>query len=298
MGFVDNIAANAPGRSGIYGQPGQGQDLDVLGIVNKLKDRELQDFKDKSNFMSDLSVKQQGKLRTMYDPNNQPIDQQTGLRHTPDGQQMGVQLGYDSKMMPQSAPMNDYQKGELGIRQQGVNLESQKLAQTGKLGQESMDIKTRQEALNKEKSDQINATKQADMQRKITESEAKIEQAQAVLESKNTNAEAQLEAHKALATAVEERHKLEMTQKQGQFDKLNEQHQELIKQSEKKLKQGSRSQTTVEQGGEKRTTTTTRGDAADTVNVMGKDGKQYTIPKDKLNDMDADGTPHWKQQEE
>lgn len=279
MGFLDNLAANPGGGSGIYGQPPPQSDDAALNVVNHLKDREMRDFKEKSNFMADLSLKQE-RMRALFDPNNS-----NNAQAPPQNVQLAQEPG----------AINPLQKAELGIKQQGMNLESQKLGQQGRFSQEALDIKSNQEKLNQQKSDQINQNKKDDMQRKIDESGEKIRLATEALNSKNTSAEATLKAHQDLAAAVEERHKLEMAMKDHNFKTISDQHQQTIDSLKERLKQGSRTKTTIEQGGEKRTTTTEKGDAADTVTVTGKDGKQYTIPKDKLNDMDADGTPHWQQ---
>ena len=274
---MDRLSANPSSTSSIYGMPDQQSDQSVLDIVNKLKDREMQDFRDKANFMSDLSLRQEQRMRNLYDPEKSNLNQKQ-----------------NTVMVNQMTP---YEQGELGIKQQGLNLESQRIGQQGKLGQQALDIKSQQEQLNKQKSDQINAQKQADLERKINEANQKIELAQQALQQKSDNAAAQLEAHKALAAAVEERHKLELDMKQHQFDVTSEQHQKQIKLLEERLKQAGVTETTTEINPERtrETVTTKRGDKAGTVNVIGKDGNQYTIPRDKLNDMDADGTPHWKQ---
>ena len=287
---MDNLAANPKGGSGIYGQPGP-DNTDVMGMVNQMKDREMMDFKNKANFMSDLSLKQD-KMRALFNPDRLGLRDNLQPGQTMEGGPPNVQIAQDPNQM------TGYQKGELGVRQQGLNLESQKIGQTGKLGQEAINVKNQQLELNQQKSNQIHEQKLADMQRKTNEADAKIQQAQAALESKNNNSEQTLQAHKDLAAAVEERHKLEIAQKDAQFQKKSEEHQQTIKSMEAKLKQGANTKTTTETNpdGTKRTVTTQKGDAADSVQVTGKDGKTYTIPKDKLNDMDADGTPHWKQQ--
>lgn len=296
MTFMDSLANN-PASGGIYGQPTNPTDGDVLNVVNQMKDREMRDFKDKANFMADLSLKQE-KARAIFDPSKfgGPGSNQYG---GPGGAAEAKAPNMNANTINAGDPnqMSGYEKGELGIKQQGVNLESQRLKQTGKLGQEALDIKTAQEKLNQQKSDQINANKQADMERKIEEANQRIELAQNALQSKNTNAEATLAAHKEMAAAVEERHKLEIANMQNRFDTTSKQHQQTIDNLSEQLKQRGRSKTTTELNpdGTKKIVTTERGSAADTINVIGKDGNQYTIPKDKLNDMDADGTPHWKQ---
>ncbi len=275
--FTERLAAN-PGGSGIYGNPGQQTQGsgDALDIVNLLKDREMRDFKEKANFMSDLSLKQD-RQRALYDPSNEQGNQQQNTRVAQDPNQM-----------------TGYEKGELGVRQQGLNLEQQKIAQTGKLGEEALGVKTAQEKLNQQKSDQINVQKQADMQRKIDDSTQKFAAMQAELERKTKAGEDTLQLHKDIAASAEERHKLEMEKMKHDMDIKDQQFEELKKQHSDLLTQRGRTKTTIKQGDETRTTTIERGDAADTVQAVGKDGKTYTIPKDKLDDQDADGTPHWK----
>ena len=74
----------------------------------------------------------------MYDPSNmQPATQNPQGMNTVEKQ--------DPNQI--TAPM----QAELGIKQQGLNLDSQKLAQSGKLGQEAVDIKGQQEKLNQQK---------------------------------------------------------------------------------------------------------------------------------------------------
>jgi site-specific recombinase len=154
------------------------------------------------------------------------------------------------------------------------------------MGQEALDIKSKQEQLNQQKSDQIDAIKKADMDRKIADSNAKIEQAQAALKQKSTTADQQLKMHKDMADAVEERHKLEMAQKDMQFQITSKQHQNQIDAMQKRLDQAGSSTTTTELNadGTKKTVTTKKGS---TVSVTGKDGKPYTIPADKLDDWNA-----------
>lgn len=286
MTFMSNLAAN-PGGSGIYGQPAQSSDSDMLGIVNQLKDREMSDFKNKANFMADLSLKQD-KMRALFDPNR------LGLQ---DNKQPNVVLGQDPNEMTGEQKVNlGIRQQDLGIRKQGMDLENKKLDERSRLSQEGLDIKTQQEQLNQQKSDQIHAQKMSDMQRKIDESNQKIEASRQALESKNTNAEATLQAHKDMAAAIEVRHKLELSQKDAQFNKIRDQHQQTIDNLTTQLKQRGNQKTTTELNPDqsKRITTIQRGDAADIISVQGKDGKTYTIPKDKMNDMDSDGTPHWK----
>jgi hypothetical protein len=284
---MDSLANNPSGN--IYGQPAQTGNGDVLELVNQLRDRDMRDFKDKSNFMSDLSLKQD-KMRAMFNPDRLGLkDNQQPLPN----QEMNTVLGQDPNAM------TGYEKNKIGLEQQNLGLERQKIAQSGKLSQNALDIKQQQADLAQQKSDQIHAQKQSDMERKIAEADKKLEFAKQKLETDSADKEKSLQAHKDLAAAMEERHKLELAQKDAQFQRTSEQHQQTIDRLNKDLEQKKNTKTTTELNadGSKKTVTTERGDTG-TVQVIGKDGKSYTIPKNKLNDMDADGTPHWKQQEE
>ena len=277
---MDSLAANP--SSGVYGQPSK-QD-DVLGIVNSLKDREMLDFKNKASFMADLELKQ-NRLRRLFDTET---GQNQGSQQGPGGQ-MNTVMAKD----PNS--MTGYEKGELGVRQQQLGLDQQKLQQQGKMGEQALDIKQQQETLNKQKSDQIDAVKQADMQRKIDESNQKIELAKQQLQQRTDNAQAQLDAHKALSDAMEERYKLEIAQKDAQFNATHSQMQQRIDLLTKQAEAAKHTKSVkTDSQGNSITTETTKGSAADTVQVKGKDGNVYEIPADKLDDKDADGTPHWQ----
>lgn len=268
---MDSLAANPSGGSGIYGsnRTVQPNGQDALNLLFQLKDRENRDFRDKANFMSDLSLKQD-RMRNLFDPEKQ---------NTPP---MNTVIAKDPNQM------TGYEKGELDIKKQGVGLEKQKLAQQGKQGQSALDIKQQTADLAQQKNDQINETKNADMQRKIADADKKLQLAQQALEQKGNNAEAALQAHKDLAAAMEERHKLEIAQKDAQFKTTSDQHQQTIDALNERLKQGKNSKTTTEINpeGTKKTVTTQKGNM---IQVSGpKTPKNpngiYTIPEDKEDD--------------
>src|SRR5271167_3480562 len=117
MSFMQSLAANPSGSAGVYGQPSQPND--TLALVNQIKDREKADFKDKANFMADLSLKQD-RLRRLYDPQQSQQMQQPQSNQSP-----GQQQDMLNKMDPSSAVNNPnaLQKTELGIKQQQANTE-------------------------------------------------------------------------------------------------------------------------------------------------------------------------------
>lgn len=270
--FMQNLMSN-PGNSGVYGNPGyqRANPDEPLYLVNQLKDREMQDFKDKANFMSDLSLKQD-RIKSLFSPE--------GVQGSQQQQPQNTVIAKDPN------EMTGYEKGKLNIEQQGLGLDKQKLAQQGKLGQEALDIKTNQEKLNQQKADQLNAQKTADMERKINEANAKIEQAQAALQQRTDNAEAQIKMHRDLAGAIEERHKLEIAQRDAKFQEAQKQHEAQIKNMEERLKQSRSSKTTTEVNadGTKKTTTTEKGVSGNTIRMIGPDGSEHEVPEDKVDD--------------
>lgn len=284
MAFTDEIGANStPNRSGIYGQPGIPTDQDNLTIVNKLKDREMQDFKDKANFMSDLSLKQEQRMRNLFDPN--------------DPKNMNIQDRPQVMMPSASAPgvMSEYQKGELGVRNREADLESQRIAQQGKLGQEAQDTKAAQEKLNQQKSDQIHQQKIDDLTNKQNEYKQKMDLAHEQLKNKTTNLEQQLELHKTIAENTKAYHDAQQAMNDLKFKKSESDHKDAMDAMQKKLDQASHTSTTTEidAEGNKKTVDVKKGSAVNaptqnpdgTYTVKDSDGKPMgTIPADKLDD--------------
>jgi hypothetical protein len=256
---MSNLASNPSGS--ISGQPGP-DNTDALGIVNQLKDREMRDFQNKANFMSELSLKQD-RQRMLFDPNN-PNQDIMGTR-TLNGMTAAMQKPQQSSGITpgsQSGQMNPQQTAEMSMRQQGMDLDKAKLAQAGKMGEERIANQTAQEKLNQQKSDQIHQQKQDELNAKITEANGKLSQAQAALAAKGVTAEQQLQSHKDLAAAMEERHKLELAQKDHEFQKTSDQHQQTIDNLTKQLEQKKAPKTTttsVNPEGTQRTTTTQQG---------------------------------------
>lgn len=292
---MDSLALNPAGSSsGIYGMPARQDDNDVLSLVNRLKDREMQDYKNRAQFDDERSLRQEMRMRSLYDLNKPPTPMQMGINQTAEN----VKINPNDILSPdqQIDFQNRADKPKLDLEKQNLDLKRQDIAQQNKFSQQALDIKSQQEKINQQKADQTNQQKQADLERKIEETNKKIELAQQALQQKSDSAEAHLQAQKDMAAAVEERHKLEMAMKDHQFQITSEQHQKQIDALEERLKQQGNTETTTEldPSGNKKTVTTKKGDAATQVQVIGKDGKTYTIPKDKLDDKDADGTPHWK----
>jgi hypothetical protein len=199
MGFMDNLA-NSPGNSGIFGQPSPQSPDSVLSIVNQLKDRNMADFKDKATFMSNLSM-QQNRMQRIFDA------QQQGPQNEQQGQQ--PQQGMNTVMKDPNA-MTAHEKADIGIKQQGLSLEQQKMAQSGKLGQEQLDLKQQTEKLNQQKADQSHQAVIDKLTFDKSVAESKAAHAEEVLQNRNSNLEEKLAAQKAIADMNNTVHMLQL----------------------------------------------------------------------------------------
>jgi hypothetical protein len=297
--FMQSLAANPSGSSGIYGQPAP-QNQDVLGIVNNIKDREMRDFKNKASFMSDLSLKQD-RMKRIYDNmdvvgnklqsdvaprGQQPQTDQSGTINT-------VQKSMDDFLNPGQAGMTGAQKGELSIKQSQMGLERDKLKQQGQMGEEALGIKQQAADLKQQQNDEIN-------QRKIKEGNDRLTIAQQKLDQQGQTIE-NLTEYRA---AMENRHGLEKAQQQKQFDdkmantqsNFDTTHTQMQQKIDNltqanKDKPNKKVTSTMSPDGQSKTTTTQTGSAAQTVQVQGKDGKTYTIPADMQDEWNQNHAP-------
>ena len=298
---MDSLASNPAGSSaGIYGAVNPNQQMDdyathALSFVNRMKDREMQDFKDKAMFMADLSLKQD-RLRKLYDPNVQDTNQDPSNTK-----------GMNTVMARDPNEMTGYEKGELGIRQQQLGQESQRIAQQGKLGQEALDVRNAQEKLNEQKNQQIFETKMKDMERKTQEAEQKAELARQRLEQQGQTIENLKAYHDAQMAANQAKFDAQTALQQGRFEELQRSHKALEVDRARRTDQAGRTSVDVKVNpeGTERTTTTTRGSQSfptrnsdGTYHVIGPNGQEGDIPGDKLDDWLSNHQPGSQQQEE
>ena len=275
MSFMGNLAANPSGSGGIYGQPGQQTNGDTLSLVRQLKDREMQDFKDKASFMSDLSLKQD-RMRSLFQPASLSTQDQQMQQGQGQSQQMNTVMAKDPNQM------TGYEKGELGMKQQGMNLDSQRMNQQGKLGQEALDVKTQQQNLTQQKSEMQNTRLMADMQRKSEDANQRLQLAQQALNDRNTTAEARISLQKEAAVAAKAAFDANSQMKQTQFDATNKSHLDTIAQQQKTLDQNAnQTQVKTDNAGNTITTKTTKGSAANTIRVKGPNGESGTVNADE-----------------
>jgi hypothetical protein len=287
MTFMSSLAANPSGGSGIYNSQKPPDQANELAIMNQIKDREMRDFKDKAGFMSDLSVKQ-NRLMNLYDPASQQSQDQRNQQ-----MQQGPQV---SQVRDPNAMTGD-QKANNDMRQQGLNLDKQKLDQQKQLGQEAIDTKSAQEKLNQQKSDQIHQQKIDELIAKQTDAKGKLDLATKALSDKTKSADEQLKLHQDIMTNTKAFHDAEVAQMKLKFERAQADHEDALKTMKAKLDAGNKSvTTTLNPDGTSKTVKTTTGDANKTIRVQMKDGTFGTIPVSKLDDFNANyshpNSPH------
>lgn len=285
MGFMDRLAENP--SSGIFGMPKQESDNDALSIVRKLKKINMQDYQDKARFDQDNSLRGEMRMRELFNP--ALINQKPNQNPAPPQTVLSTEQELQNVERLQK-PQLEIARSELG--------------QKSRFGQQALDIKDAQQKLNDTKNSQINEDRDLERSRKVDESTRKadevtkkLELAERTLTDRTATSEARLQAYKDRSDAMDERHKLELTQKDSHFQTTSEQNAEKIRILEEQLAQRGLSESTTEvnEDGSKKVVTTKRGSAAEEIEVVDtKTGATGIIPKNKLDDKRPDGSPRWK----
>lgn len=282
MAFLNNLVNNPTG--GIYTPNSGPAPIDPLALINQVKDRDLRDFKDKANFMADLSLRQD-RMKQIYD------------MYDAQGQPRNVQMVNDPNAA--GGQMSAYQKGELDLKQKELtqqgNIESQRIAQQGKLGQEAADTRSAQEKLNQQKSDQIYQQKQNELQAKVDEATKRAQESADKLKQQESDFNKRLDNEREHQRNMEDLYKAGQAQKDHEFQQNNELNKQRIQALEDRINQSANTKTTTTISPDQNTRTTTvqrgsYGPAAPTKNPDGTytvttpDGTKGTIPGDKLEE--------------
>lgn len=147
-----------------YGDPGQQNTgiEDILPLFHAVRDRNMQDYKDKAAFDSDLAIRQENSRR-VFDPNRAGTSLSTvgggGGRTTNPDISMGLTAPNPEIATNLKEDLTPQDKAKFGLEKSSQDIERSKIAQQGKLGEEALGIKTAQEKLNQEKSENIHQTK-------------------------------------------------------------------------------------------------------------------------------------------
>lgn len=134
MTFMDSLAANPTGSSNVYGsrmRPVRDDMRDVLNISNRVKDRDMQDFMKKAQFMSELGV-QQDRQRRIFDSQEPSAPQDVVFQPPISDTARSLSIARDLHGVDlTNRGATEYQRGQLGLRQQ--QLEQQRETANRKL---------------------------------------------------------------------------------------------------------------------------------------------------------------------
>lgn len=241
MGFFDEII-NSPNNSGIYGS-GRSRTMDLGGVLSadsELRRRDMNDFKNKNQFMSDLSLRQ-NRLGNVF---NTQTEQQ---------KPMNVVFKDDS--------ITPFQKAQLDIKKDDNTIDRAKLAQTSKLGEEKLDLAKAGHELDVKKNQNIYDTKHAEMQRKVDESNNRLGLAYDQLQNKQNDANSQINYHKAQMDALKAQHELDNHRRDSAAEETKRMHDAQIQALQDRIDQTGNTETTTEldESGKKRTVKVKKG---------------------------------------
>lgn len=279
MGFLDKLAAN-PSGSGIYNSSGP-QNVDfgpTLSAINQLKDREMNDYKQKAQFNQELSLRQP-RLQQIYAPPGSRIGNLN--QGQPD-----VVFGGEDKSGALPTPM---QQEGINQNKQEMGLQEQKLAQQSKFGDQKIAQMQATHDLNKQKSDQIFQTKQADMQRKVDEANNKLGFAYDQLNQKGNNADtlaaikqAQIDSQKAQMELMNHHHTAQLEELKIQHAATNKHLQDQLDETKAnnkaKLNAAGQPTTEVKSQDASGAITTTKTKGSNTIRVIHPDGRHGVFP--------------------
>lgn len=282
MGFLDELRARntstgpvGPNAGGLVGPQGEQSLSGVLNTItpflHQMRNRNLEDYKAKALFDNNLSM-QQGGIRRM-DPNA-------------DMNGMNVVMGQNQN------EITPFQRAGLGIDQQRLGLEKEKLKQADQGGDEKLALDKEKFGLEQQKNQQIYETKLADMERKSNEANQKLELAQRQLEARQGDAAAQLAFHQAQLEATKAQHALDLAQRDKALEETKRQaltREETIKKSVED--NGLTLEEITRADGTRDVKVVRKGENAKkaTVTMIGPDGNHYEIPADKESDALAQG---------
>jgi len=223
MGFLDELKKAQQGNSSIYGAVAPDNDnhiADILSARQSMQRDDLNTFKNKANFMSDLSLRQ-NRMKSIYDlegasqpPANGLFGMNNGMTSN-NGQPMNTVLREDPDHI------TPFQREGLSIRKDDNAIDRSRVEQQGRLGSERLSIQDAQQKLNQQKSDQIKLQKENELAAKIVDSEGRLAFAQKRLEQNANDTAARMELIKAKQDADAAKFELVSHQKDKQQEELN-----------------------------------------------------------------------------
>lgn len=257
MGFWDSLNRN-PSGSGIYDSGGGGGGFtaeDLFANDAELRRRDMNDFRQKNQFMADLSNRQ---------PNARNV-------FNPEGGMKQATAGMNTYLKEDPDRITPFQQAGLNLKKEDLGIDRAKLAQSGKLGEEKLALSEKGHELDVKKNQQIFDTKHADMQRKSDEANSKLDLAERQLQSRQGDAMALAARHKAELDARTAQHELDNYRKDQALADTQKKHEAEIAAMNERLRQsrGSKTKTSLNAEGTEKTVETTKGDNQDEDDPLG-----------------------------
>lgn len=257
----------SPGGSGVY-DFGGGKSFDseeALSNDAELRRRDVNDFKQKNQFMSDLTNRPPNtRMQSAFNPNGFAEQPQ----NTPGAMNTS---GMHTVMKEDPDRITPFQAAGLNIKREDLANDRAKITQTGKLGEEKLGLAEKGHELDVKKNQNIYDTKHADMQRKIDEANTKLDLAERQFQSKQGDAEALSKYHQAQMDATKAQHDLDNSRKDQQLEELKAQHKTQSDALRERLRQSGKSttKTSLNATGTEKNVETTKGDSGDDDDPLG-----------------------------
>lgn len=229
-------------------------------------------------------------------PHGMDVVFQPPIDETVEGQELGIR------------------RAQLGLQKEDLGLRREDLKFRRNLGEEKVGLDREKLELNQLKNQQIYQVKLDDMERKTTDAQARLALATQQLQGRENNAAAQLQFRQAQLDATNARHALDIAVREAQLAETGKVNEARIKQIMDTIENSGyqMEETELDETGRKRTVITRRGQPptisssntdrrlpnesgvtdsrlADTVPMIGKDGKTYYIAKSNVEQAKVDG---------
>jgi hypothetical protein len=247
MGFFDSLMQN-PRGSGIYGDNGPSNLSNELGTFMSVRKKQREDDENQgyrqANFQADLSNRM-NRMNSIYGDN--PMSPGMGKPGGPTGLVTGLnnpQMQTEYKENP--GTINPLQRETLNLKKEDLANDREKIRATTALAKTRLGLSSDRLDLDTEKNQNIYDTKQADLQRKKDEADARLKLSEGQLKQKTNDAATQIQWHKDKMAADEARHQLEMAQKDAQLSSLQRYRDQQIEAQRRRGDLSEESTTTAE----------------------------------------------------
>lgn len=272
-----------------YGDPGQGDNsLDslssLLPLFHAIRNRDLQDKQAENDMAVNLPIRQE-RMRAAFDP-------KTGMGRTTNPHVSTGITPANTEIATAVAPgLSPQEQANISLKKNDQQIDRERLTQQGKMGEERLGIQRSQERLNELKNENIHNQKEADMRRKVNETEQRLGLAHEDLLRKQNDTTAHINFNKAQMDSTEARHALERILKDKEIKNTKDLHDAQIKELGQRHEDTIRSlgyeyddQGRLIKATERKEKENPAFKSVTTQRFQSKDGKNtWNIPVDKLD---------------